>query len=57
MALMILARSGELFRIVAAVPDEWLDGRDRAGYVEYLARRLEAPRAFTAEAEEARRAG
>jgi hypothetical protein len=44
---------------VAAVPDAWL-GRDpaaeRAAYVTHLRERLAAPRAFAAEAEEARRA-
>ncbi|HEV7753077.1 MAG TPA: HipA family kinase [Baekduia sp.] len=44
--------------IVAAVPDDWL-GDDppgaRAAYVAYLDERLTAPRAFAAEAEEARR--
>ncbi|MDX6715565.1 MAG: hypothetical protein QOH30_2123 [Baekduia sp.] len=44
--------------IVAAVPDDWL-GDDppgaRAAYVGYLDERLTAPRAFAAEAEEARR--
>ena len=44
-----------LERVVAAVPEDWLAGRQRRSYVEYLARRLEAPRAFAAEAEEARR--
>jgi hypothetical protein len=42
-----------LERLVGLAPDAWLqDGRER--YVEYLARRLEPPRAFAAEAEEAR---
>jgi hypothetical protein len=40
--------------LVAAVPDEWLDGDDRGVYVDYLRGRLEAPRAFVAEAEAAR---
>jgi hypothetical protein len=40
--------------IAAAVPSEWLDGVDPQIYVDYLARRLEAPRAFVAEAERAR---
>jgi hypothetical protein len=39
----------------ALVPDAWLDG-DRDVYVDYLVRRLTAPRGFAAEAEEARRA-
>ncbi len=48
-----------LQRIVAAVPDDWLgDGAAlaREAYVSYFAERLAAPRAFAAEAEEARRA-
>ncbi len=44
-----------LERIVNLVPEGWLAGRERRSYVEYLARRLEGPRAFAAEAEEARR--
>jgi hypothetical protein len=42
----------------AAVPDVWLDGDPdaaRAAYVTHLQQRLSAPRAFAAEAEEARR--
>jgi hypothetical protein len=47
--------------IVAAVPDDWLGAADEAAvareiYLDYLAERLTAPRAFAAEAEEARRA-
>jgi hypothetical protein len=47
--------------IVAAVPDDWLGGADEAAvareiYLNYLAERLTAPRAFAAEAQEARRA-
>ena len=50
--------------IVAAIPSEWLpdDGlagdadSQRAAYVRYLTRRLEAPRPFVEEAERARRA-
>ena len=42
--------------IVDLVPEEWLAGRERRSYAEYLLRRLTAqPRAFAAEAEEARR--
>jgi hypothetical protein len=47
-------------RLVAEVPDAWLgaDGaerdRRRAGYVEFFARRLAAPRGFAQEAEDAR---
>jgi hypothetical protein len=40
--------------IVAAVPSEWLDGVDPQIYVDYLERRLEEPRAFVTEAEQAR---
>jgi hypothetical protein len=42
--------------VLAAVPDDWMAPTPRAGYVEYLCRRLAAPRGFAAEAEEARRA-
>jgi hypothetical protein len=42
-----------LGRLVGLVPHDWLaDGSER--YVEYLERRLETPRAFAGEAEEAR---
>jgi hypothetical protein len=48
---------------VAAVPDDWLGAADEAEaavareiYLNYLSERLTAPRAFAAEAEEARRA-
>jgi hypothetical protein len=37
--------------VVGLVPEDWLGGEP---YVEYLARRLESPRRFVAEAEEAR---
>ena len=54
----------ELRRIVEAVPDAWLEGQPpfgtpaehRDAYVAYLARRLEGPRGFVEEAEDARRA-
>ena len=47
----------ELLRDAAeAVPDEWLAGGSRDAYVEYLGRRVRAPRAFVAEAERARAA-
>src|SRR4029450_3689733 len=36
-------------------PDSWVNGRPRAEGVEFLARRLVAPRAFAQEAEDARR--
>lgn len=39
---------------VAAVPTGWLEGDDPQVYVDYLRGRLEAPRAFVAEAERAR---
>jgi hypothetical protein len=45
-----------LEQVAALVPDAWLDGDDRAVYVEYLCARLEAPRAFV-DAAEAARAG
>jgi hypothetical protein len=46
----------ELLRdVVGAVPADWLGGEERRGdYVGYLRDRLAAPRAFAAEAEEAR---
>ena len=55
---------GLLAGLVDAVPDSWLPDDDaigdaaaqRRGYVRYLSRRLEAPRAFVAEAERARAA-
>lgn len=40
--------------VLALVPDEWFAPRTREEYAEYLRRRLEPPRAFAAEAEEAR---
>ena len=40
--------------VAAAVPPEWLDGRDARAYVDYLAGRLAEPRAFVEEAERAR---
>jgi hypothetical protein len=43
-------------RVLALVPDDWFAPRARAEYAEYLSRRLESPRGFVAEAEEARRA-
>jgi len=50
-----------LEEVVAMVPEGWLAAQDgpapaerRADYVEYLARRLDAPRGFPAEAERAR---
>ena len=43
--------------IVGAVPDQWLAPTSPDDYVEYLCRRLEEPRAFAREAEEARHAG
>jgi len=41
-------------RIVADVPPEWLGSGGGAVYVDYLSRRLEAPREFAGEAESAR---
>ena len=43
-------------RVLALVPDEWFAPRARQEYAAYLRARLEPPRAFAAEAEEARRA-
>jgi HipA-like kinase len=43
-------------RVLAEVPDDWFAPRERAEYAAYLCRRLEGPRGFAAEAEEARRA-
>jgi hypothetical protein len=40
--------------IVASVPEDWTEPTPRSLYVEYLCRRLEAPRGFAAEAEQAR---
>ena len=40
--------------VAAAVPPAWLDGDEPERYVDYLGRRLEAPRAFAEEAEHAR---
>lgn len=42
----------ELERIVALIPDEWLDEPEiqRAAYLEFLAKRLEGPRVFVLEA-------
>jgi hypothetical protein len=47
--------------IAQQLPDDWLVGGEdadgaRAEYADHFARRLAAPRAFAAEAEEARRA-
>ena len=43
--------------IALALQGAWLDGRDAGVYVDYLCARLEPPRAFADEAEEARRRG
>jgi hypothetical protein len=40
--------------VLAEVPDAWFAPQERAAYAGYLCRRLEAPRGFAAEAEEAR---
>jgi hypothetical protein len=45
---------GLLEDVVARVPDVWLDGDDPGVYVEYLAERLEEPRAWVDAAEVAR---
>jgi hypothetical protein len=44
-----------LRRVVASVPEAWLGSDDPRMYVDYLTRRLEAPRTFVEEAERARR--
>jgi hypothetical protein len=43
-----------LDRVAASIPALWLGGGDPRAYVEYLAARLEGPRAFAIEAERAR---
>src|ERR1700749_4483804 len=43
-----------LENIAARIPDAWLGNMHKSDYVEYLARRLEAPRAFLEEAIRAR---
>lgn len=55
-----LVTEDALTKIVADVPDDWLDAEDtpaltRRGYVEYFAARMEGPRAFVEEAERARK--
>jgi len=40
--------------VAGAIPEVWLDGVDRRRYVDFLRGRLEAPRAFVEEAENAR---
>jgi hypothetical protein len=50
-----LATEELVARAVGEVPAVWLDGDDSRMYVEYLTRRLQAPRAFAEEAERARR--
>jgi hypothetical protein len=42
-------------RVTGLVPEDWYAPHRREQYAEYLCRRLEAPRGFAAEAEEARR--
>jgi hypothetical protein len=39
---------------VDAVPDDWLDGSDRADYVTFFETRLREPRDFAREADDAR---
>jgi hypothetical protein len=41
-------------QVLARVPADWFAPHERAAYAEYLRRRLEEPRGFAAEAEEAR---
>ena len=43
-----------LGEIAAAVPEGWLDGGDASVYADYLSSRLEEPRGFVEEAENAR---
>ncbi len=43
-----------LENIAARIPDAWLDTMQKSDYVEYLARRLQAPRTFVEEAIRAR---
>jgi hypothetical protein len=43
-------------RVLALVPDDWFAPHGRTDYAEYLHRRMQPPRGFAAEAEEARRA-
>jgi hypothetical protein len=45
-----------LASVVALVPPDWFAGEQGETYLEYLARRLESPRRFAAEAEDARAA-
>lgn len=44
-----------LERLLALVPEDWLAGTPAPAYVDHLLARLEAPRAFVQEAEDARR--
>jgi len=48
--------SGAIEQVLARVPEDWFAPRARADYREYLRLRLASPRAFAAEAEEARNA-
>jgi len=41
--------------VLAPIPEDWFAPRTRDEYAAYLCRRLEPPRGFAAEAEEARR--
>ena len=43
-----------LVDVASAIPDEWLAGDDRRSYVDYLLARVESPRSFVEEAEQAR---
>jgi hypothetical protein len=42
--------------VAGAIPDSWLEGADRADYVTFFSTRLQEPREFANEAEDARRA-
>jgi hypothetical protein len=48
------ATADVLVEVAASVPAAWLDGEDPQMYVGYLTRRLEPPRSFVEEAEDAR---
>lgn len=49
-----LVTDAVLERVVAAIPDDWLDGENPHMYADYLRARLAAPREFVEEAERAR---
>lgn len=53
-AMRALLTPSRLARVLELVPEEWLAVERRAGYVEFLARRVEASGVFVEEAENAR---